>query len=132
LTVLGLSIRLIFMSNTQAALVLLHDYYDDDHLVSVRSEMLTLGAPELRGVVQEDCIYLLEGCHRARAAVELGLTIKIIPINYDCDRDDDRTLAELIGTECDSYGRYVVGVCDNDRLLNADVELLNAEDPYLD
>ena len=66
---------------------LVHDHYDQDHLEAVKSEMITIGAPVIKAVWME-CygIYAaLEGCHRIRAAKELGLEPIIDEVEYSDD-----------------------------------------------
>jgi hypothetical protein len=119
------------MADGMARLVLLHDHYDIDHMAVVMAEMVDLGAPELRGVMCDDGIYLLEGCHRARAAAALGLTITVVPVSYDVARDGHSTLAELVGSDCDTYARYVVGQYrGEDCEIECDVEFADEMEPY--
>lgn len=62
---------------------LLHDHYDANHLAAVVSEMRTMGAPTIRAVdLGEGQWAALEGCHRLRAAAELGLTPILVPVEY--------------------------------------------------
>jgi hypothetical protein len=61
--------------------ILLHANYDEKHLEEVKGEMIKLGSPSLRGFQTESGFYLIEGCHRARAAKELGYEIKFIDIS---------------------------------------------------
>lgn len=57
-------------------IALYHKHYDEQHLAEVKQEMVKRGAPVLRGIWSE--VYgmwmAVEGCHRIRAAKELGLT----------------------------------------------------------
>lgn len=87
--------------------ILLHNDYNEQHLIEVRQEMQTLGAPKIHAVWMECyCAWqALEGCHRLRAAKELGLTPTIIPVEWsetrkvaeivDVDMDNDLTIEEL-------------------------------------
>jgi hypothetical protein len=52
---------------------LLHNHYDPQHLAEVKAEMLTLGTPTIRVIDGGDMYYAVEGCHRLRAAAELGI-----------------------------------------------------------
>lgn len=65
-------------------IALLHGHYNEQHLEDVKKEMLTLGAPKIHAVWMEcyDMYAALEGCHRIRAAKELGLTPVIIDVEY--------------------------------------------------
>ena len=57
-------------------MILFHNDYDKEHLEEVKSEMKVLGAPTIKAVYDE-CYgtwFAVEGCHRIRAAKELGLT----------------------------------------------------------
>jgi hypothetical protein len=58
-------------------LVLFHAHYDETHLAEVVESMRSKGAPRLRGVNCGSYVQLIEGCHRARAANALGLTIEV-------------------------------------------------------
>ena len=56
-------------------IVLFHDNYDKLHLQQVIEEMRTLGAPTIRAFLNRNNEWqAVEGCHRIRAAKELGLT----------------------------------------------------------
>jgi hypothetical protein len=115
----------------QTTLVLLHAHYDVAHLAQVTEDMSSLGSPELLGVVEEDCIYLLEGCHRARAAVALGLVIRVIPVTYDWQTDGDYALCRLFD-RCDSDGvlNSVSGrAATGSSCVDAEVELLGLVGP---
>jgi hypothetical protein len=51
---------------------------------AVKAEMETLGAPIIRAYrVEGDLYYAVEGCHRLRAAAELGLVPEIDEIEPD-------------------------------------------------
>ena len=81
------------MATTATVVIMRHSYYDADHLAEVVEEMRTMGAPTLRAVEIDGEIYLLEGCHRVRAAVELGLPVTLEMLEYDPETDGD-TLPE--------------------------------------
>ena len=85
-----------------ATLILLHGHFDLGHLESVKSEMATRGAPTLLAVESCGVYYLLEGCHRTRAAVALGLPIMLDLIEYGAYNDEApiHTLG-LPGLDCD-------------------------------
>jgi len=70
---------------------LVHDHYDEKHLEEVKAEMLTFGAPVIKAVWMEcyDMYAALEGCHRIRAAKELGLEPIIEEVEYSDDLTDD-------------------------------------------
>ena len=70
-------------------IALAHKHYNAEHLEAVKSEMITKGAPVIRAVYMEcyDCYVALEGCHRIRAAKDLGLTPVITEIEYDDIKD---------------------------------------------
>lgn len=57
-------------------IALLHKHYTAEHLAEVKSEMTKLGSPTIRAIWSEvyGCWMAVEGCHRIRAAKELGLT----------------------------------------------------------
>ena len=110
----------------KATLVLLHSHYSKKHLEDVKTEMLSLGAPKLRGVdCGEGVIYLLEGCHRARAAAELGLTVTIENVPYDWDTDANTRICDHIADgDCDNELGSVVGVgATGDRCVDCNVEV---------
>jgi hypothetical protein len=67
------------------SIVLYHDHYNQEHLQQVKSEMLTLGAPTIKCFYDEanGIWFAVEGCHRLRAAYELGLTPEIEDITDD-------------------------------------------------
>lgn len=66
-------------------IALYHKHYDQKHLDAVKSEMATLGAPEVRAIWSEvhGVWMAVEGCHRLRAAHELGLTPVIVDVTND-------------------------------------------------
>ncbi len=66
------------------AIALVHNHYDKQHLEKVKGEMQSLGAPTIKAVWME-CWGIwaaLEGCHRIRAAAELGLMPEIDEVEY--------------------------------------------------
>lgn len=73
-------------------IILAHDYYDAEHLEAVKAEMQDLGAPTIKAVWM-DCYnawVALEGCHRIRAASDLGLVPEIEEIEWsDTTTTDD-------------------------------------------
>lgn len=91
-------------------IALVHTHFDAAHLERVKAEMLNLGAPVIKAVWME-CYGVwaaLEGCHRIRAALALGLTPEIEEIEYS----DEITLAEL---GCDDSGEdYTVAAIADD------------------
>lgn len=91
-------------------IALVHDYYDAAHLEAVKAKMATLGAPVIKAVWME-CYGVwaaLEGCHRIRAALELGLTPEIEEVEYS-----DETTLESLG--CDDSGNgYTVSYIADD------------------
>lgn len=66
-------------------IALYHKHYNQKHLDEVKAEMLKLGTPEIRAIWSE--VYgvwmAVEGCHRLRAAHELGLTPIIVDVTND-------------------------------------------------
>jgi len=65
-------------------IALVHEHYSEEHLAEVIEQMKTLGAPKIHAVYMEchDHWQALEGCHRIRAAKELGLIPEIIEVAY--------------------------------------------------
>jgi len=62
---------------------LLHNHYNQKHLAEVKAEMEMRGAPHIRAIwndIHEEWM-AVEGCHRLRAAKELGLTPRIKDIS---------------------------------------------------
>lgn len=90
-------------------IALVHAHYSEEHLEEVKSEMATLGAPKIHAVWIE-CYNLyaaLEGCHRIRAAKELGLTPEIIEVEYS-----DEMCSTVLGY--DGEEDYAISeICDN-------------------
>jgi hypothetical protein len=66
-------------------IALLHRHYDGEKLERVKAEMETLGPPTIRAIWDEGYGMWLavEGCHRLRAADELGISPVIEDISDD-------------------------------------------------
>ena len=90
---------------------LLHNHYDEEHLAQVMEEMKQLGAPKIHAVWM-DCYghwVALEGCHRIRAAKELGLTPEIIEVEYSDDTFETDGEEYVISEVCDaSYDAGII------------------------
>ena len=89
--------------------------FNKEKLEAVKKEMALLGAPVISAVWMEvyNCFAAMEGCHRIRAAKELGLTPIIKEIEYSdemastisgYDGDEDYPISEL----CDVAHRSVM------------------------
>lgn len=95
---------------TMTMIALVHSHYDPSHLADVVAEMAVLGAPTIRAVWMESygCWAAIEGCHRLRAALALGLTPTIEEVDYSDDEapgaQDGATIAEI----CDNAYRSVI------------------------
>ena len=83
---------------------LFHNHFEAEHLESVKKEMLVLGAPKIKAVYDDlnDVYIAAEGCHRIRAAKELGLEPEIIEISIEdahkinvAESGDDRDLKDF-------------------------------------
>jgi len=96
-------------------IALVHDSYDQKHLDEVKAEMVNLGAPVIKAVWMEcfDMYAALEGCHRIRAAKELGLEPIIDEVAYSdnmastissYDGDEDYPISEI----CDYANRSTI------------------------
>lgn len=96
-------------------IALVHKHYNEKHLEEVMEQMKTLGAPTIHAVWMESYGHwaALEGCHRIRAAHQLGLTPEIIEVDYSdemCstiagyDGDEDYMISEV----CDDSYRTTV------------------------
>ena len=85
-------------------IALVHNHYDEAHLAAVIEEMKTLGAPVIKAVWMECYGHFaaIEGCHRIRAAKEMGLTPEIEEVAYSDD-------------PCDVDGMTVEEVADSSR-----------------
>ena len=66
-------------------IALLHKHYSNEHLNEVIAEMQMIGSPKIRAIWSEmfGIWMAVEGCHRLRAAQQLGLTPEIIDISAD-------------------------------------------------
>lgn len=107
-------------------IALFHDYFDPTHLGQVKAEMLHLGTPTIRAVWIEswDMWVALEGCHRLRAAAELGIVPEIeeipysegittVELGYDFDfQGDEWTIDAIVEDACK---RTVLDFEDGDR-----------------
>lgn len=82
-------------------IALVHDHFDADHLEAVKAEMAKLGAPKIKAVWMECFGHFaaLEGCHRIRAAAELGLVPEIEEVEYSDElvegAEDGITVADV-------------------------------------
>ena len=78
------------------SIALYHKHYNAEHLESVKKEMEVMGAPEIRAIWSEmyGLWMAVEGCHRIRAAKELGLEPVIIDIS-----DDETTMIQYDGDD---------------------------------
>lgn len=96
-------------------IALVHSHYDSEKLERVKEEMKVLGAPEIHAVWMECYGHwaALEGCHRIRAAKELGYTPEIIEVEYSdemastvlgYDGDEDYPISEI----CDDSHRSTI------------------------
>lgn len=91
-------------------IALLHGYYDAQKLESVKKEMQDLGAPTIKAVWMDcyDHWAALEGCHRIRAAADLGL----VPVIEEIEYSEEVTLDE-IGCDQSGDGCTIAEVCDD-------------------
>ncbi len=90
-------------------IALVHTEYDSSRLIKIRDEMIRIGAPKIHAVWMDcyDHWQALEGCHRLRAAYDLGLTPEIIEVDYT-----DQMCSSIIGYDGDSD--YMVSeICDD-------------------
>lgn len=93
-------------------IILLHKHFDRDHLAEVTDKMRALGAPSIKAIWDkaEGMWRALEGCHRIRAARELGLTPKMVDVgSYDDDGYIDRAALE---------GVTINSLTDDDNLID--------------
>ena len=90
-------------------IALMHKHFDAQHLEDVKAEMVNLGAPTIKAVWMEcwGVWAALEGCHRIRAAKELGMIPEIEEIEYS----EDVTLEEL-GIDDSGDGFTVAEIAD--------------------
>ena len=74
----------------QMTIALLHKHYTEKHLEEVATEMTTLGAPTIKAIWSD--LYgmwlAVEGCHRIRAAKQLGFE----PVIDDISNDETVTM----------------------------------------
>lgn len=80
-------------------IALYHSHYNQDHLDTVKAEMDKLGTPTIKAI-WSDCYKMwmaVEGCHRIRAAKELGLIPEI----------DDISDQETVTIQIDGYDEEV-------------------------
>ena len=95
-------------------IALVHNHFNQDHLEAVKQEMQEIGAPVIRAVWME-CYGVwaaLEGCHRIRAAKELGIEPIIEEIEYSddpissigCEADEDYAISDI----CDGAYRAII------------------------
>jgi hypothetical protein len=90
-------------------IALVHNHYSEEHLAEVIEQMKALGAPKIHAVYMEchDHWQALEGCHRIRAAKELGLIPEIIEVEYS-----DNPCSSIPGYDGDCD--YMVSeICDD-------------------
>ena len=98
-------------------LILLHNHFDPQQLESVVGDMKILGSPVIRCYdLGFDGLYqAIEGCHRIRAAVELGIGIelkvldpstKISDLDLDYDGDASFETISCIG-DWENDGVYI-------------------------
>ena len=87
-------------------IALVSNCFEQSKVESVKNEMLTLGTPTINAVWMECYGHFVafEGCHRLRAALELGLVPEINEIEYSdemCstvegyDGDEDYPISEI-------------------------------------
>ena len=78
------------------SIALYHKHYNAEHLEAVKKEMEVMGAPEIRAIWSEmyGLWMAVEGCHRIRAAKELGLEPVIIDIS-----DEETTMIQYDGDD---------------------------------
>ena len=90
-------------------IALMHKHFDAQHLDDVKAEMVNLGAPTIKAVWMEcwGVWAALEGCHRIRAAEELGMIPEIEEIEYS----EDVTLEDL-GVDDSGDGFTVAEIAD--------------------
>jgi hypothetical protein len=82
-------------------IILVHKHYDKAHLEEVKSIMLKKGTPKIRAMwsAEYESWLAVEGCHRLRAAEQLGLTPIIIDITNNKTvsyQYDDETIISKI------------------------------------
>lgn len=97
-------------------IALTHNHFDTEKLSAVKAEMQVLGAPTIKAVWME-CWGLwaaLEGCHRIRAAHELGLIPEIEEIEYS----EDVTTADIGLADAFDGDVYTVAAIADDAYKN--------------
>lgn len=87
-------------------IALLHSHFSEEHLDEVKKEMELFGAPVIKAIYNEvEGLWMAcEGCHRIRAAAELGLAPiindvtaeKTICIDWDGDPDTEVNVSEVL------------------------------------
>lgn len=91
-------------------IALLHGGYNTQKLEAVKKEMQELGAPTIKAVWMECYSHwaALEGCHRIRAASDLGL----VPVIEQIEYSEEVTLEDIC---CDQSGDgcTIAEVCDD-------------------
>lgn len=86
---------------------LAHNHFDKTHLEEVKAEMIKMGAPTIRVVDMGEGLYAaIEGCHRLRAASELGIEPNLDVLDYDAVADLDVT-DKTLGLDLDNPGMTV-------------------------
>ena len=88
-------------------IALFHNHFDEAHLQAVKAEMETLGAPTIKAVWMEcwGVWAALEGCHRLRAAAQLGLIPEIEEIEYSDEiTTDDIGMSDDFGGDVWTIG----------------------------
>lgn len=89
------------------SIALYHKHSDEKHLNEVKEKMKTLGAPSVRAIWSEmyGMWLSIEGCHRIRAAKELGLMPVIInvgdqkTVTYQHDGDTRKVSIKKLSQE---------------------------------
>lgn len=92
----------------KTTIYLSHDHYDPDHLVEVKAEMAKLGSPTIRVIDADGGYWAVEGCHRLRAAEELGVPVNVVVL--DPAEQIDHTTIDL--DTCGWFDESAVPVTD--------------------
>jgi hypothetical protein len=109
--------------------VLLHEVFSNAVLNHVNDLMINLGPPILRAIVT-DCVYLLEGCHRARAAQQWNLPLRIIEMPYNPQADNHRDLYDWIGGDRGFTVGWIMDPTNREgRLIKVDYEIVTLGNP---
>lgn len=92
-------------------IALFNKHYDANKLAAVKAEMQSMGAPTIKAVYMPnwDIWVALEGCHRLRAAHDLGLTPYIDEVEYSDEltsMDDGEEMP--ISVICDDAYSYMI------------------------